>query len=175
MELEQEIASIITFAQRIAGKISYYYWNVPEDFRFPALYFPQPEITTDGETFRTYASEYAWYIKVFAETTEQAHSIALAIFAALKRARNYVPLIDESGKPTGEKLRLKDPSLKGVDAGVEQIVIAWTSRRPYDLPTPPKMMHFKIFYDPIAEETKRRKDHGRKKRSRKQGRRSARR
>lgn len=174
MWLEQEVASIIAMSQRVAGNINYYYWNLPEDFHFPALFFPQPEITTDGETFRTYASEYAWYIKVFAETTEQAHSIALSILTALKRARNYVPLIDEGGKPTGEKLRLKDPSLKGLDTGVEQVVIQWTSRRPYDLPTPPKMLHFDIFYDPAAEQKKRRKYHGKKKRNRKQGRRSAR-
>nr|MDE7245004.1 hypothetical protein [Oscillospiraceae bacterium] len=147
MDLEQEIASIIAFAQRIAGDISYYYWNLPEDFHSPALFFPQPEITTGGETFRTYASEYAWYIKVFAKTTEQAHSIALSILTALKRAKNYVPLINEDGELTKEKLRLKDPSLKGLDMGIEQVVIEWKSRRPYDLPTPPKMQHFKIFYE----------------------------
>lgn len=147
MELEQEIASIIAMAQRIAGDIGCYYWNLPEDFHCPALFFPQPEITTNGETFRTYASEYAWYIKVFAETTQQAHSIALSILTAIKRAKNYVPLINRDGEPTKEKLRLKDPSLKWLETGVEQVVIEWTSRRPYDLPTPPKMQHFKIFYE----------------------------
>lgn len=139
MELETEIASIIAVAQSVAGDIAYYYWSIPENFRHPALFFPQPEITTDGDTFHTYASDYAWYIKAFAETTEQAHSIALAILTALKRARNYVPLIDEEGKPTGKKLRLKDPSLKAVDAGVVQVLIEWTSRRPYDEPQPPKV------------------------------------
>lgn len=139
MDLEQEVASVIAMAQRVAGDIGYYYWNLPESFRYPALFFPQPEITTNGDTFHSYASEYAWYIKVFAQTTERAHAIALSILTALKRARNYVPLIDEEGKLTGEKLRLKDPSLKGVDAGVEQITIEWTSRRPYDEPQPPKV------------------------------------
>lgn len=150
MELEQEIASIIAAAQRVAGDIAYYYWNVPEDFHFPALFFPQPEITTNGDTFHSYASRYSWYIKVFAETTEQAHSIALSILTALKRARNYVPLIDEDGTPTGKKLRLDDPALKGLDEGVEQVVIEWTSRRPYDEPQPPKMQTAKFHF--IAKE-----------------------
>ncbi len=148
MELEQEVASIIAAAQRVAGDIAYYYWNIPENFHFPALFFPQPEITTGGDTFRTYASEYAWYIKVFAKTTEQAHSIALKILTALKRARNYVPLIDADGKPTGKKLRLKDPSLKGLEEGVEQVLIEWTSRRPYDEPQPPKVRIPKFHFQP---------------------------
>lgn len=146
MELEQEVASIIAAAHRIAGDIPYYYWNLPEDFHFPALFFPQPEIATNGDTFHSYASEYSWYIKVFAETTEQAHSIALTILTALKRARNYVPLIGEDGTPTGKKLRLKDPSLKGLDEGVEQVVIEWTSRRPYDEPQPSKVQISHILF-----------------------------
>lgn len=132
MELEQEVASIIAAAQRIAGDIGYYYWNLPESFRYPAMFFPTPEITTNGDTFRSYASEYSWYIKVFSETTEQAHRIALTVLTALKEARNYVPLIDEEGQPTGKNLRLKDPSLKKLDEGVVELVVEWTSRRPYD-------------------------------------------
>lgn len=156
--MEQEVASIIAMAQRVAGDIGYYYWNLPERFRYPALYFPQPEITTDGDTFHSYASEYTWYIKVFAQTTEQAHSIALSILTALKRARNYVPLIDVDGKPTGEKLRLKDPSLKGLDEGVEQVMIEWTSRRPYDEPQPPKMQIPHILFFKKEDSTNGEKD-----------------
>lgn len=134
LEFEQEVASIIAMAQRVAGDIGYYYWNLPEYFRYPALFFPQPEITTGGDTLCSYASQYAWYIKVFAKTTEQAHSIALRVLTALKQARNYVPLIDETGALTGKSLRLNDPSLRGIEEGVEQITIQWTSRRPYAQP-----------------------------------------
>lgn len=144
MDLEQEVASVIATAQRIAGDIGYYYWNLPESFRYPAMFFPQPEITTNGDTFHTYASEYSWYIKVFSETTEQAHSIALSVLTALKEARNCIPLIDEEGQPTGKKLRLKDPSLKKLDDGVVQLDIEWTSRRPYNAPVPPKVRAINI-------------------------------
>lgn len=145
MELEQEIASIIAAAQRTAGDIGYYYWNLPESFRYPAMYFPQPEIATGGDTLGTYASDYAWYINVFAETTEQAHRIALAVLTDLKRARNYVPLLNGDGTPAGKKLRLKDPSLRAVDAGVVQLTVGWTSRRDYDRGAePPKVQQPKI-------------------------------
>lgn len=144
MLLEQEIASIIAFALTQAGNPSPYYYNVPEKFDFPAMFFPQPEIRTRGETFRTYAMEYAWYINVLCETTEEAHAKAWAVLTALKRARNYVPLIDTEGEPTGEKLRLDDPSVRPVDTGVVQLTIEWTSRRPYDDPEAQKMMEWEV-------------------------------
>lgn len=141
MTLEPEVASIIAFTQNNAGHLNPYYWNVPEDFNYPAIYYPQPEITTGGDTLGTYASEYAWYINIFAETTEEAHETGLALLTALKRARNYVPLLNEDGEATGRKLRLKDPSLKRVDTGVVQLTIEWTSRRDYYAPETTKMQH----------------------------------
>ena len=71
--------------------------------------------------------------------------------AALKRARNLVPLIAEDGTDTGKKLRLKDPQLKNVEAGVVQLTIEWTSRRPYDATEPLKMQRFKLDYSEKEE------------------------
>lgn len=147
MELEQEVASIMAFALHSAGDPHPHYWDIPQDFERPAMYFPQPEIDTGGDTLGTYASEYAWYINVFADTTEEAHGIALAVLTALKRARNYVPLLNEDGTTTGKKLRLKDPKLKRVDTGVVQLTIEWTSRRAYDGKEPPsKIMITNILF-----------------------------
>ena len=139
IELEQETASVMEFALRTAGDINPYYWDVPQDFKRPAMYFPQPEIDTGGDTLGTYASEYAWYINVFADTTEEAHGIARRVLTALKRAKNYVPLLNEDGEATGKKLRLKDPGLKRGDVGVAQLTIEWTSRRSYADDEPPKV------------------------------------
>ncbi len=139
MELEQELASIITFALHGAEGINPYYWNVPEDFILPAMFFPVPEIKTSGDTLRTYASGYSWYISVFAATTGEAHTIGMEVLTRIKRARNYVPLIDIDGGRIGKMLRLEDPLLQNVGPGVAQITLKWTSRRPYDAPEPPKM------------------------------------
>lgn len=147
MQLEQEVASIMMFALQAAGNPAPYYYDVPEQFKFPAMYFPQPEITTRGETFRTYASEYAWYINIIAETTEAAHELGLNVLTQLKRARNLVPIVDESGEPIGRKLRLKDPSLRKVDTGVVQLTLEWTSRRPYDLAEALLVMRFYLNYE----------------------------
>lgn len=147
--IEQEVASIIAFALQYSEGVNPYYWNIKEDFQFPAMFFPTPQITTHGDTFRSYASEYAWYISVFAETTEEAHSIGLEVLTRIKRARNYVPLMDENGALTGEMLRLNDPKLQNANPGVVQLTIGWTSRRPYDRIDPLKMQRFKLNYKVI--------------------------
>lgn len=144
--LEQEVASIIAFALREAGNPHPYYQELPEQFAFPAMYFPQPEIVTRGETFRTYASEYAWYINVFARTTEEAHSTCLKVLTRLKQSRNCIPILNADGSAAGKKLRLNDPSVKRVDTGVAQLTLSWISRRPYDLAEPVKMQSFHLNY-----------------------------
>ncbi len=132
MLLEQEIASIMAFALQYADNPSPYYYDVPENFRYPAMYFPQPEIETGGETMRTYAMQYSWYINIFCSTTEDAFALAWKVLTALKQKRNLVPLLNEDGSKTGKCLRLKDPSAKVVDVGVAQLSLSWTSRRPYE-------------------------------------------
>lgn len=144
MLLEQEIASIMAFALRYAGNPSPYYYDVPESFQYPAMYFPQPEIDTGGETFRTYAMRYSWYINIFHKTTEDAFAIAWDVLTALKQKRNLVPLIDEDGSKAGGGLRLNDPSVKVVDTGVAQLTLTWTSRRPYDCEDAQKMVEWEI-------------------------------
>lgn len=144
MLLEQEIASIMAFATSHAGNPSPYYYNVPESFNYPAIYFPQPEIDTGGETFRTYNMRYAWYINLFAGTTEDAHEMAWKVLTTLKQNRNLVPLIDEDGEETGKKLRLDDPALKRTDEGVVQLALTWTSRRPYNMDVPEKMVEWEV-------------------------------
>lgn len=131
MWIEQEIASIMSFALTAAGNPSPFYYDVPAHFTTPAIYFPQPEITTSGETFNTYRLDYAWYINLIDKTTEEAQAMAMKVLTAIKQARNLVPLIDEQGRATAEKLRLNDPYLQKVDTGVVQIRLEWRSRRPY--------------------------------------------
>ncbi len=151
--MEQEIASIIAFVLHSAESITPYYWNVPEDFVLPAMFFPVPEIATGGDTFRTYLSEYSWYISVFAATTEKAHAIGLKVLTRIKRARNYVPLIDAGGNQTGKKLRLEDPLLQNVNPHVAQITLKWTSRRSYADDEPAKVNITHILFSKKEDST----------------------
>ena len=144
MLLEQEIASIMAFALHYADNPSPYYYDVPENFRYPAMYFPQPEIDTGGETMRTYAMRYSWYINIFCATTEDAFALAWKVLTALKKKRNLVPLLNEDGSRAKGWLRLNDPSAKVIDTGVAQLTLSWTSRRPYDCDDVQKMVVWEV-------------------------------
>ena len=134
MTLEQEVASVAAFAIREAGGPNRYYYRVPEEFHYPAIYFPAPEIRTRGETFRTYAAQYVWYIDIHCVTTEEAHERARSVVHAVRRVRNRIPLLNTDGSDSGETLRTTDPTTVKVDNGVCQVRLEWTSRRPYDEP-----------------------------------------
>jgi hypothetical protein len=108
------------------------------------MFFPQPEISTGGETFKTYAMRYSWYINIMCATTEDAHEKAWKVLTALKQRRNLVPLLGDDGKPTGTGLRLNDPTIQNVDTGVVQITLEWTSRRPYIEEDIQKMIYFEV-------------------------------
>ena len=133
MLLEQEIASIMQFCLTAADNPQPYYYNVPEDFKVPAMFFPQPEIDTGGETLNSYRFVYTWYINIFCSTTEDAHALAWQVLTAIKQARNLIPLLTEDGEADEKGVRIDDPKLARVDTGVVQIALSWTSRRPYDI------------------------------------------
>ena len=143
--LEQEIASVIRFILDSVPGITPYYWDIPEGFVVPSVFFPQPELTPLGDTFASYAVEYDWYIKFFASTDEDAYASAAAALNAICAARLLVPLIDETGAAAGGGLRLKDPGgVKKVDTGVVQFALTWDSRRPYNVANYQKVMNYNL-------------------------------
>ena len=132
MLIEQEIASIMHFLLDAAGNPNPYYYSVPEQFKTPAVHFPSPEITTGGETFRTYRMEFAWFITFHDETTEAAYALAHKALTAIMRSRMLLPLIAEDGTKDKGYVRIVTASAKPVDVGVCQLYITFVSRRPYD-------------------------------------------
>ena len=129
--LDAEIASIMKFLIDAAGNPGPYYYNIPENFVVPAIYFPQPEISTRGDTLKTYALEFSWFVKFFGKDTQSAQQMAFAVMTALQRRKNVVPLIDAAGALTGRGFRMKDPSFRIADDGVVQMTLTWDSSRPY--------------------------------------------
>ena len=51
--LEQEIASVIRFILDSVPGITPYYWDIPEGFVVPSVFFPQPELTSSFSPART--------------------------------------------------------------------------------------------------------------------------
>lgn len=130
--LEQETASIIQFITEKSGDPSPYYWSVPEHFEVPAVYYPVPEVETDGETFLTYGLDYVMYVKFFHTTREKAYALAYTAAMAIREARNLIPLMGEDGsEAAGSWVRVDDPKFKALDGEAAQLTVSWRSRKPY--------------------------------------------
>ena len=142
--LDREIASAMRYLIDVTDNPNPYYYTIPEQFLTPAIYFPQPEITTRGDTLNTYALEFSWFIKFFDKDTQSAHLLAFAALTALQYKMCVVPLIDEAGELTGRGFRMKDPSLRTVDDGAVQLSLSWDSPRPYFDPPKQKAMVYHL-------------------------------
>ena len=108
--LEQDLASIMRLLTEKSGNPAPYYNNVPEQFRVPAIYFPRPDIGSSGDTLNTYALDFSLFVKFFHRTKEDAYELGCTALNALLERRSRIPLIDESGKPTGKYIRIRDPT-----------------------------------------------------------------
>lgn len=130
--LEQEAASIMKFVIENAENPYPYYWNVPQNFMIPAVYFPIPEMLTGGETFLTYYIDFSWYIDFFHKTAQQTYGLGHKVLTAIKEQKNLIPLITEDGNLIENNwIRVDDPSVEVIENGTVQLKITWRSRRPY--------------------------------------------
>lgn len=132
MLIEQEIASIMHFLLDAAGNPYPYYTSIPEDFRVPAVYFPTPRLSTEGETLLTYKLKFTWYITFHHVTTEKSYAQAHKALSAIMRSRMLVPLIAEDGTAAGGYVRITSASTKPLEDGICELALTFVSRRPYD-------------------------------------------
>lgn len=146
--LDEELASILHFVLAAAGNPTPIYHEIPESFLVPAIYFPPPELTADGDTLSSYLVEYAWYINVFHVRDDMAYAMARDVLTAIMNTRRYIPLYGKNGTPSGGGFRLNDPELKRLDksgvGGGAQLTITWRSRRPYCIVAAEKMQQYEL-------------------------------
>ena len=140
--MDQEIASAARFILNAVEGAHPYYWEMKQDFYVPAVYFPTPEVDTAGDSVDAYRMSFTWFVKMFATTDDEAHSMAFAAMVALREARNCIPLYERSGEPAGRSFRTKDPQIKAVDRGVWQLTLKWDSPRPFPKEAVEKAMQF---------------------------------
>ena len=131
--MEQEVGSTAKYILTAVGNgVHPYYRNLPENFQYPAVYFPVPEVDTSNATFDTYFSDYLLMVTFFHASKQDAYELALTALTAIKQNRNLVPLLDNSGKQIGSKyLRLKDPKIRCTSENTAVLVISFTTRKPY--------------------------------------------
>lgn len=140
--MRQDEASIARRICEILPDAAVYYEKLPDaGFKIPAVYFPAPELTSRGDTLTGWAAKYSWHVKIFAATARKARELADKVVDVLMTARRIVPLFDDEGNPTGQTVRIDDPSVKAIDdsPGAAQLTITWDSCRDYYVPESTKV------------------------------------
>lgn len=130
--LRDEIGSIMKFCYD-KNPVKVYTDRIPQHMVIPCMYFPAPIVVSSGDTLASYRNSYQLFVKVFAVTSQQAHTAAHAIAESVRRARCIIPVIALNGTYTGEYMRLNtDIQTKELDDGVAQLALKWDSRYQYD-------------------------------------------
>ena len=110
-----------------------YYYELPEGFVVPSVYFPTPEVAPMGDTFSSYKFEFVWFVKFFHVNELQVYELAFDVLTAITTSRNLIPMIESDGAQANYGIRIKNPKLKKIDGtpSVLQLEISWKSSRPY--------------------------------------------
>ena len=131
--LDQITASIAKYILSLTGEhIKPYYNDLAEGFHIPSVFFPEQEIGTSTESLNVYALNNTWYIKFFHSTTNEAFSIAKMVQIKIVGGRYLVPIVDEEGKSTKNKIRIRRVVIKKIDDGVCQMWLEWDESYEYD-------------------------------------------
>ena len=129
--MNPEVASIRTAFHRLFP-VTLYEEEVPEDLQVPSMYFP-PAFSFDGpDTLSTFTKTYSLSVKLFHNSTQQAHAEAERIADAIRARRLLVPLLNPEGTHTGEYVRFNRIESRQGSSGMALIVLTWDSRYFYE-------------------------------------------
>lgn len=142
--LEQEMAGIARFILESAGNPKPYFNEIMEDFVVPSIYFPPAEVSSSAFSLGSYEVSYSWFIKFFAQDKSEAYEKARNVMEQILKCRQSISLYDIEGNVTGEKIKVKNPKIKGLENAAYQLTVEWDVIRGYETEIIPKMKQFKV-------------------------------
>lgn len=135
MVKDKYLTSIAKFLHKSGSKVvslNPIFHQMPEQLKLPAIYFPNPLVNSFNDTLSSFLLVYSWYVKIMANSTEEAYEVAAQIQMDLCSNRFYVPVLKEDGTVDGNKrIRIKSPEIKQLDNAVYQIALTWEERNHY--------------------------------------------
>lgn len=124
--IEQMVASVISKICKISNINTWYFEEIPENFKYPSLYFPI-EVVTKNDTLDTYIVCYMIFMKIFDLSTSKANETAFKIIHELNKYKNKISILNVDGTETGHFIRIYDEKMKKLDKGIIQIQLTWDS------------------------------------------------
>lgn len=131
---DKYLSSIANFLYKSGSKVTALnpiFHQMPEQLKMPAIYFPNPIVNSFNDTLSSFTLVYSWYVKIMANSIEEAYEIAAQIQMDLCGNRFYVPVLNEDGSAYGKRIHIKPTEIKQLDGAVYQIALSWEERNHY--------------------------------------------
>jgi len=125
-EKYEELGSIVKFFYENHDRkndLELYFEEVPVDFKEPSIYFPAPSIFSNFFTTHSFLNTYAWYIKIFDNSSYKAQESAMKIVNKVADNRYHIPIYNYENQATERYVKIDYIEQKKVDIGTIQIEI----------------------------------------------------
>lgn len=134
MITDKYLTSVAAFVINSAGvdEVFPYFNELKEEVKLPALYFPNPMVTSSSGTLDSFELEYTLFVKIIANTDELSYEIASNIQRAIMNNRRKVPVYEKDNSETGYYLRVKPSEIKKVETHTYQLTLSWTEYSRYE-------------------------------------------
>ncbi|MFL0361443.1 DUF6838 family protein [Pseudobacillus sp. 179-B 2D1 NHS] len=129
--MNREVAAIMSYFYKLFP-CKVYTKEVPESFVIPSMYFLSPFAFNSNDTLSTFMKTYSLSVKLFHKDSQQANNEAERIADVVNSKRGLIPLIDQTGVPTGDYVRINRIETRIADSGVAIIQVTWDSRYFYE-------------------------------------------
>lgn len=122
--LEQSIASTVRFILNndVEGTKTYFD-EIPDAFYVPSIYFPIPTVEGRKATLRTYLNAInitAWFQS---RSDWEAEARAASVRDQIMLQGLHIPVLDESGEPTGRGMIVQEPTQRKIEEGIVSLTI----------------------------------------------------
>lgn len=135
--VDRDTGSAIAFVTKQFPDLPYYFLAVPEGFKRPSVFFPEPEIDSYSDTMDSFGFTYILRIHFFGSNAREGQQNAKAVLLAMARQRFSIPILEQDGEQTTEALDIAQPgNIRQTDdkPGAAILTITWDHREPYPEP-----------------------------------------
>lgn len=121
ISMNETFASVVRYIQQIKPDCQLYFMDLPERMRVPCIYFPTQNVETEKIALNTYQITTDVECQCFAMSDWLAMDMARSVILAILADEGIIPVVDKTGKCTGQKIKISNPKYEKQEENVYQI------------------------------------------------------
>lgn len=142
--VDRDTGSVIAFMAKALPGMPCYYQAVPEGFKRPSMFFPEPEIDSFSNTLTSFGLTYTLRAHFFGRNAWEGQRNASTVLLQIARVRFNVPVLLPTGEQTSEALDLSQPAnIRQTEdrPGAAILTVTWDHRELYPEMEAEKIRH----------------------------------